>query len=231
MKLFIKENFLISVICLISVLIILLYIFSMDISESFPHAADCFNTLFQLSIGFVINFMFYVTQFYIPRLKQVKPINDSVYIRILQIGSSMKSIFYQLAKIYIDGYTRNTTLTSEHFLQIMHKLDFDDEVNVVKITKRNMDNQNFTIKEWLVLRLELIEHDIDKLYTYYAAYISPKLMKILEDILNSPMHRYIERTSLNSPIKMPFKEYNEDIYFEPYYKLLEQLMAVQEEYI
>lgn len=72
MKLFVKENKLISVIFGVSVVVILLYVLSIDIPEILPHASDWFDILFQLSIGFVINFMFYVTQVYIPRIKNNK---------------------------------------------------------------------------------------------------------------------------------------------------------------
>ena len=72
MKLFVKENKLISVIFGVSVVVILLYVLSIDIPEILPHAGDWFDILFQLSIGFVINFMFYVTQVYIPRIKNNK---------------------------------------------------------------------------------------------------------------------------------------------------------------
>lgn len=227
---FIRENKLISSVFLGSMLIILAYILSMDIPEWFPHAGDWFNILFQLAIGFVINFMFYVTQVYIPRLKQLKQANDCVYKRIEKIEEYMKEIFDYIAKKYIADYDANKLLTSEQFVMIMQKLDFDDEVNVINVNRANMSNCHFTVKEWLCSRMKFIEHDIDKLYMYYAVYISPELMIALENILKSAMHQNMGRTFLHLPQKISFKECNEDIFFEPYYKLMKELQKAKEQY-
>lgn len=72
MKQFLKSNKTISGCLGISILVCFLYILSLDKKEWFPHAGDWFNLLFQLSVGFIINFIFYVTQVYIPQYKQKK---------------------------------------------------------------------------------------------------------------------------------------------------------------
>lgn len=230
MKAFFKENKLISVVFCGSIFIILAYVLSLDVPEWFPHAGDWFNILFQLAIGFVINFMFYVTQVYIPRIKQLKQANDCIYKRIEKIESYMKEMFEHIACKYIADYEANKLLTDEQLVTIMQNLDFDDEVNVVNVNRANMSNCHFAVKEWLRSRMEFIEHDIDKLYIYYAAYISPELMNVLEKILKSAMHQNMGRTFFHLPQKISFKECNEDIFFEPYYKLMKELQEVKEQY-
>lgn len=230
MKSFLKENKLIFVVFLCSIIIIIAYVLSLDVPELFPHAGDWFNILFQFAIGFVINCMFYVTQVYIPRIKQLKQANDCIYKRIEKIESYMKEMFDHIACKYIVDFDSNKLLTDEQFVTIMHNLDFDDEVNVVNVNRANMSNCHFTVKEWLRSRMAFIEHDIDKLYTYYVIYISPELMDVLEKILKSAMHQNMGRELFKFPQKISLKECNKDIFFEPYYKLMKELQVVKEQY-
>lgn len=231
MKLFVKENKLISVIFGVSVVVILLYVLSIDIPEILPHAGDWFDILFQLSIGFVINFMFYVTQVYIPRIKNIKQANDCIYKRIEKIESYMKEMFDHIAYIYVADYDSNKLITKEQFTDIMQNLDFEHEVNVVNVNRINLSNCHFTVKEWMSSRMEFIEHDIDKLYTYYATYISPELMIVLENILKSPMHQNMGRSLFKLPQKISFKGCNHDIFFEPYYALINELEEAKKQYL
>ena len=230
MKAFLKDNKLISAVFCGSILVIFAYVLSLDVPEWFTHAGDWFNILFQLAIGFVINFMFYVTQVYIPRIKQLKQANDCIFKRIEKIESYMNEMFEHIACKYVADYAINRILTDEQFVIIMQKLDFDDEINVVNANRANMSNCYFTVKEWLRSRMEFIEHDIDKLYSYYAAYISPELMNVLEKILKSAMHQNMGRTFFQLPQKISFKECNKDIFFEPYYKLMKELREVKAQY-
>jgi hypothetical protein len=55
---FIKHNKVITAYFVVSFVVISLYILSLNETEWFPHVGDWFNVLFQLSIGFVINFIF-----------------------------------------------------------------------------------------------------------------------------------------------------------------------------
>ena len=64
---FIKGNTIIFVSFLLAIIVIGLYIQTKNVVEWFPHADEWFQVLFQLSIGFVVSFIFYVTQVYLPR--------------------------------------------------------------------------------------------------------------------------------------------------------------------
>lgn len=231
MKMFFKGNKLISIVFVISLVVILLYVMTMDNQELFSHVEKWFNIVFQLAIGFVINFMFYVTQVYVPEIKQMKKANACVYKRIDRIEAYMKEMLEHLAQRYVEDFDYSKQITTEQFITIMHNLDFDHEVNVINIKRANMHNCHFTVKEWMNSRMEFIEHDIDKLYIYYATYISPELMEVLEDILKSSMHQDMGRTFSHLPQKVTFNECNDDIFFEPYYKLMKRLNEVKKQYM
>lgn len=230
MKSFFKENRLISFVFIFSVLVVVVYMITLDVPEWFHHAGEWFNILFQLAIGFIINFMFYVTQVYVPKIRQTRQAYKCIYKRVTTIESYMRDIFDKLAAIYISEYKAGKELTEEQLTVILHNLDFDQEVNVINVNRANRSNCHFTTKEWLHSRLEFIEHDIDKLYLYYSSYISPELMDVLEKILKSPMHQNMGRTLMNLPQKISFKECNEDIFFKEYYELMKELEIVGLQY-
>ena len=92
------------------------------------------------------------------------------------------------------------------------------------------DTSRFTVKEWILTRLEFIEHEIDCIFKYYSFFITPELMQVLEKILKSRMHNNFARNLLQSPDNISFKECNEDIFFTPYFDLMKELESLKAQY-
>ena len=226
---FVKNNKLITICCMFSVLIIILYIGSLGKKEIFSHVGDWFSVIFQLAIGFIINFIFYVSQVYVPQIRQRKQAYRCIYKRISKVKTHMNTIFVQLGEKYVESYDNKNPLTEQQLSEICHNLNFSDEISVVNIQRIYQDNSHFTVKEWLLSRIQYIESEINKLYLYYATYISSDLMEVFEKILESPMHQNMARSFLQSPINISFKK-GEDIFFEPYYKLMQELEKVGKMY-
>ena len=147
---------LISIVLVFSILIVIAYILSMNQKEWFPGAGEWFNVFFQLSIGFIINFIFYITQVYFPQQKQQKQAYKCIALRIKQIISYMNDIFIQLGEIYLDDYCSGNDITDEQLLIILNKLNINEEVHVINPRKIGMTNQHFTTKEWIVSQVEFI---------------------------------------------------------------------------
>ena len=232
-KRFIKYNKVISVCFATSFAIIVLYIFSLNETEWFPHAGDWFNVLFQLSIGFVINFIFYVTQVYIPRQNLSRQANRCIQERIQNVVDKMDDIFRRIVEKYESPYNKQN-MTSEKILEILHKIKTLDRINVVAAKRSSSahmdDTSRFTVKEWILTRLEFIEHEIDCIFKYYSFFITPELMQVLEKILKSRMHNNFARNLLQSPDNISFKECNEDIFFTPYFDLMKELESLKTQY-
>ena len=216
-----------------SAAIVVLYIYSMDKAECFPHAGIWFNVLFQLSIGFIINFVFYITQVYIPQRKLTLQANNCIRARIQEIAHRMNEIFLELGKKYIGEYDENC-ITSEILLNALRKINFNDRISVLYPSRLNLgkidDNSYFTVKEWILTRIEFIEHDTDALFKYYATYITPDLMKILERIPKTFMHYNLARKTFQMPFNTTFEKCNEDIVLTPYFALMKELKAIEKQY-
>ena len=214
---FIKRNTLISAFFIISIVIITSYYLTLDLPELFRGAEQWFNLLFQLSVGYIINFMFYITQVYVPNNKRDSIARRNVSMRLKQIIKNMRNSLSSLAEIYLDGHT-GTDYTAEELSSLL-QLRFSDKVKVLNANRTTRENMvYFSVREWLGECIRKTEDEIDKLYKYYPTDISVELMKVLEDILNSTYHSMM-KTLLVVPNDVDFSQCNNN-FFAEYYKLI-----------
>ena len=92
------------------------------------------------------------------------------------------------------------------------------------------ENNHYTVKEWILSRVEFVESETDKLLKYYAPYIDTELMVALEDILKSAMHQHMARYSLQNPGRTSFERTKDEMFLLQYYKLMKKLESVGEKY-
>lgn len=220
---FIKNNTLIFVFFIISIGIIFLYIFTMDWAELFKGVELWFNLMFQLSVGYIINFMFYVTQVYIPNNKRDIVVKQQISIRLKEIISNMRQSISALSNVYVKDHIGDDYTNEE--LSLLLNLRFSDHVNVLNASKTTRDQfVYFTVREWIAECIHRTENEIDKLYKYYSADISAELMKVLEDVLHSMYHSMM-KTLLSTPNDVDFSQCN-DNFFVPYYELICKLEKI-----
>lgn len=223
-KIFIKRNKIIFAFFIISIIVIAAYYLTMDLPELFKGAERWFNLFSQLSIGYIINFIFYVTQVYIPNNKRDSMARKNVSMRIKQIVGNMRRNISSLAEIYLDGHAGEDYTKEELFALSQMKLS--DKVKVVKANMTTKDNfVYFTVREWLGECIRKTEDEIDKLYKYYPTYISEELMQGLEDVLNSTYHTAM-KTMLVVPGEVDFSQCED--FFVEHYELICKLEKINE---
>ncbi len=209
---FIEGNTLIFIFFIISIIIIVSYIFTISLPQLFVGAEQWYNLLFQLSIGYIINFMFYITQVYIPNNRRDLTVRQCISVRLNRIIQYMRSNISYLIDIYIDNHTGDE-YTEDELNQLL-KLRFSDKVNVLHAGRTTRDNYvYFTVREWLSDCIRKTENEIDSLYKYYASDISVALMISIEDVLNSNYHTNM-KILLDVPNDVNFSECN-DNFFSP----------------
>lgn len=222
---FIKKNKLITVFFAVSVATIMAYILSTDLPEWFDGAGLWFNLTFQLAVGYIINFMFYVTQVYAPNSKRNNIVQTCIKKRISILINDMDMSLSHLASIYIPNHT-GTEYTDDELKQILYKLKFSDNVNVINAGKTKGTNfVHFTVREWLANCIFETERDIDNLFKYYAADIPVELMELLEKIPRSTYH-LVMRTLLAAQDDVDFSGAALDPksnFFVEYYNLIQEL--------
>lgn len=228
---FMSKNKWITLFFFISAFIIVSYILTMDLPELFNGAEEWYNLLFQFSVGYIINFMFYITQVYIPNTKRISTVQASISKRISMLIGHMNDSISHLTAIYIPGH-KGQIYTEEELAQVLAELRFSDHVEVVNARETTKDHVvYFTVREWLTICILNVEKDIDSLFKYYATDISVGLMEVLEEIPRSSVHTTI-RTCLSPPSGVDFSEVassqNGNFFFQ-YYRLMEKLEQIQKD--
>lgn len=194
---FTRDNKIISTFFIVSIIIMASYLCTTDWPELFSGAGEIYNLFYQLSIGYIINFVFYITQVYIPSSKKESVTKRCIAQKIEQLIKDMDGGLVELVKIYVKNCPENQY--EEKDLEFLHKLKFLDKVQVVKASSIRGGNADyFTVREWLMHSITTTEKDIDNLYKYYGTNLSADLMETLEKILRSTYH-VIFKTLLEIP--------------------------------
>ena len=118
---------------------------------------------------------------------------------------------------------------------LLKRINSNDRVHVLNSARLSgtevTDEDYFTVKEWIISRLNFVEHEIDSLFKYYPSYITPQLMKKLEEIMQSTVHRNLGRSLLQIPAGISFTDCKQDIFLKPYYGLMKDLDDLKATYV
>lgn len=186
---FAKNNIWITVFFVISMFIITSYILTTNLPELFNGAEELYNLFFQLSIGYTINFMFYITQIYIPSSRRESAIKSCISTRISKLENTMYNFLEALVEIYSKKHTRKSKTFSDEELRQLSQLSFSKTVNKVNVSTSPTGNVIYiTVREWINECIDNVDNDIDCLFKYYADNISADLMEVLEEIRRSLFH-------------------------------------------
>ena len=154
---FVSKNKWITLFFFISMFIIVSYILTMDLPELFDGAEEWYNLLFQFSVGYIINFMFYITQVYIPNTKRTSTVQASISKRISMLLGHMTDSLSHLAAIYVPDH-KGQAYTEEELIQIMKKLNFSDKISVLDARRTTKDHLvYFTVRDWLINCISNVE--------------------------------------------------------------------------
>lgn len=89
MKMLFHRHKALSLILIVAIIIIILYLATLNVQEVFSNAGKIFEVIFQISIGYIINFIFFVVNIYVPNnSSQVKALS----VTRLSIASLLEEI-------------------------------------------------------------------------------------------------------------------------------------------
>ncbi len=222
MKKFLKENKCLSILAVIALIIIVLYIISVYFPQIFPNTDIWFELLFQLAIGYIINFIFYILQVYLPRRKMELSIFKHINRRLTKLYGYMDGLFNQLCSLYCPDVNVNC-LTKENLSQILKSIKSYHYITVIDPAKTMFQEQRYTVKEWMIHNTKGVESEIDKLYKYYGQYLPSELIDVLEEICSSNMHNLMGRSLLAGAQDVDFSKCSDDIFLSPYYENMKEI--------
>ena len=102
-KLFVKRNQVLTALFLVASGIIVSYYVTQDMFQSFPKIKNLYQLAADLSIGVIINLIFYIFQVYIPRLEEEKNSLSIINADLSKICDNIQQILLVL-QVYLQGF-------------------------------------------------------------------------------------------------------------------------------
>jgi len=220
-KRFYSENIIITLFLIFALLIIGCYLLKIDCIEH-KNAKTVFGLIKDLAIGYIVNFIFYVTQIYIPTAKKNKVLYARINESLNDIGHLMLSIFQEITREKVQEPL------SEDFLNGLLRLRLDCRTAVADITRSNRDGIVFyTVRELLYNKIVVVNQRIDTLVMYYQGILQPDIISDLENIKKSQLHTIVFQILFNAN-DVRFSGMSN--FYLQYYELKNKLLADKEKF-
>lgn len=223
-KFFFNSNKVLSICFVISLIYLFLYLGCFEESNNCLSTSKLINVIFQISIGYIINFIFYITQVYIPQRKIKESVNNCIKSNINKIINEANDMFSHLSYNLINKDVID--FNDDDFLTILQNLNVNGEVNVINPSKLydtvHISDAHYIAKEWIRIKVQSINTIIDETLNYYANYVTPELLDVFNRIKNSSLNMNMVN-SLLYVYSISFNKIQEDMFFAPYYKMINEL--------
>ena len=115
MKKFIDKNRKLSYITIISVAIVLSYYFSYNCIEMISGINKWYELLVTISVGFIVNCIFYIFQIYIPKSEDEARTQKALAGKLYDLYSSLIEAI-ELSEIFFDGIQENTIVQKTNYV-------------------------------------------------------------------------------------------------------------------
>ena len=222
MKNFYYNNKIISILLIVSLTVMILHFISLGKQEWFRHAGDAFDVLNNIAIGYVVNFIFYVTQIYIPSIRKNRIIYACINERLKDIANTMMGLF--------SGITGLQAPYDDSFFDQLLTVRLNDETRITDTRRTNRDSfVYFTLRELLGNNINAVDRKIDTFISYYKEYLHPEVMSDLEAVKHSLLHTAM-RQILAIPNDVWFDNMNEPNIYKDYYTLAKKVLADNQKY-
>lgn len=215
---FIKKNKVLSIACAVAVIYVVFYYACLyNLKSSRARLLDLFVTV---AIGFIVNFIFFITQVYIPEMNRTKLMNRNLRSRLLIVARTMKETVAPLTSPTIEEpYT-------EEKLKPLLEISSKDKIHVADIRRSTASHHEYIeLGDWLVTKATQVEKQCDRIFGYYVQYLPEEIVDDLERILGTGMQTYIKNI-LATPNGVSFNQCKENFYWEyqqERYRLLQDI--------
>jgi hypothetical protein len=212
--------------------LLLLFLFSMlnvilikliwhETPEWFGLGEELGVLIFELSIGYIVSYFFYLLVVRIPEIQTTKKVNKRLATPLSRSIFNIREVIYHLISSFSDLDKKN--ITEEQFIEISKRVNLGSDAPIV-ILSANLQPGCYGFY--------LIEH-IGKVKEYckqileFPGQLDPELIVIIDEILYSKYHELIEAADRiygfqsNNRINTTLEVYAKDLFM--YYKLSHRL--------
>ncbi|WP_294405311.1 hypothetical protein [uncultured Clostridium sp.] len=218
---FYKSNKIISNFFFVAFICTISYILTLDKPEIKPGIEKWYNLLFQLSVGYIINFFFYVTQVYLPEEKRMSSINKCIFKKLETLSHDMIDPFNYMSELYLDK--SKNIFTEEQIRLMWDKLNLNDNLSRL----HSLTFKPFKFRELFLDDMHRIVSTKDTIFLYYSSYLTDDLISILEEITDSNYFKIMEAIC-----SIPTNSINPELskYLIEFYNLYIKLNKIKESY-
>ncbi|MBC5997744.1 hypothetical protein EAI30_16860 [Romboutsia ilealis] len=164
----------------ISFLIVISYIVTNDWPEMFAGADMWYNLASQIGIGYIINFIFYIMQVWMPEKKKHEFAKNIVKNKNSYV---LKEMARSLSMI-IDIDRIEEIKNSEDILTYIEGLDLQYGSGY------DVYNNEINKLEFILMKIDKINQKISDIFTVAGPYLDAECLKCLDDIIESEYHEY-----------------------------------------
>lgn len=178
-KLYIRHKGM-TILCFISIILMVLYLITLDVPEWFHSGGQLFEVLFQISIGYLINYIFFIVNVYVPKITiEDKALVATKYkiARLLSEIDRVENIFDSFIKL---NYGRI------HF-----------KFGVIFFKIKNSETRDFMdLNIYLKMEHQILRKRIEEIINIrYFIDLEPKIIELINDIQYSEFICHLERFS------------------------------------
>ncbi|MEC1760383.1 hypothetical protein [Schinkia azotoformans] len=178
MRLILVLLFLIS----LTSIILIKFVFG-DIPEKIKLGEEIGEVIFNLSIGYISSFIFYILDIWIPEIKTKKKLNDRISIPMSRLMNRMFEPIKDIAETY-DGGKSLADLSDKELGEIVQRVDLINDKGPVYLVNLNT---NATYGEYLYLQIEEANQFVEQIYKIPFNF-NIEIIDILDRIQNSKYH-------------------------------------------
>ena len=177
---FVKQHKWLSAFFVISFFIVTSYIVTNDLPEMFPGADMWYNLASQIGIGYIINFIFYIMQVWMPEKKKYEFAKNIVRNKSSYVLKEMERSLDMIIDIHRIKEIKN----SEDILIYV------EELNLQAGSGYDVHNNEINKLEFILLKIDKINQKISDIFTVAGPYLDAECLKCLDDIIESEYHEY-----------------------------------------
>ncbi|ETT53909.1 hypothetical protein BSK66_12540 [Paenibacillus odorifer] len=179
-------NLYISIGCLFSIIIIIITQFVLnEIPEYFNGGARLGNILFNISMSYIVSFIFYIVLVYLPEEKKLTYIKKHIILLINDIEQINNSVKDNMKR------TTGNTANMNDFTDIKNVMSKILANDLAPIVAFNSAISSYTWKQYLELMQSQIKDKCNGLFVYMP-YLDPRLVSLLSNMIYSPFFKQVD---------------------------------------
>lgn len=171
-----------------------------DTPEFWKHGEEFGDVLFNLSIGYIGAFIFYILDIWIPEVKEQKKIRQRIAFPLSRLLYSMKYPIEEIKKEYGNESLSFENIPMDEFIAMVEKIDLRNHEGFIQHPTTSI---NYNYGHSLVFQIEKADKYIEQIQITFSLKLDFDLIVMLDEIKHSNYHESTMRKYKNNAFTDP----------------------------